>query len=76
MGAWKKRKPIDGQAYAVIAFGNHYGVALCAPGKPPVRVKSIGLRLTQEMLWPRVARMNSRLGLTPERAAEIAGAAQ
>lgn len=74
MGVWKKLKPTQGQAYAVVAVGERYGIALCTPGRPPERVKSIGLRTTQDALQGRVARMNSRLGITPERAAAIAGA--
>jgi len=74
MGNWKKSKPTAG-VYAVMPVGRQFGVGLYQPGQPPERVRSVGLRISADHLQHAVDRLNSRIGVSKERAAEIAGAA-
>jgi len=73
MSAWKKSKPTGQIAYAVIPVGNQFGVGLFSPGKPPERVRSVGLRMSDSKLQPAVDRLNTRSGVSKEAAARIVG---
>lgn len=71
MGNWNKPRPTTEHAFAVIPIGKQFGIGIFRPGVPPERVSAVGLRLQETKLERAVERMNSRIGVTRERAAEI-----
>lgn len=74
MTAWSKKKPVLSEnccAYGVVQEGARYGVALFRKGEPPARIRTVGMRKSEDKLQAVADRLNSRIGVPLDAAVTI-----